>query len=156
MPAIPTLVIGCGNQLRTDDGVGPAAAGIVESWHTPGIKVRIVQQLLPELIDELANVDRILFLDAAINQQDCPFRLVAVEPRKSNRILGHHATPASLLALLRELNGNQPEAFLLTISASSFEHGAELKTCTQENLQAALLEITRWIQAPRSSIGTPE
>ena len=57
-----SLVIGIGNPLRGDDGIGwrlaaqlPAGAGLV---------VRCRQQLTPELAEELAAVERVLFLDA--------------------------------------------------------------------------------------------
>jgi len=80
-----SLLIGIGNPLRGDDGVGP---WLVETWgrrrawrgevrgeecaeecgerpELPArLRVRVVDQLLPELAEELAAVRRVLFVDA--------------------------------------------------------------------------------------------
>jgi hypothetical protein len=77
LPIPSSLLIGIGNPLRGDDGVGP---WLVETWGrrrgwrraargkggerlTP-IRVRVVDQLLPEVAEELAAVRRVLFVDA--------------------------------------------------------------------------------------------
>ena len=140
-----TLVIAYGNRLRGDDGVGPAAADIVAQWQLHGVKVRIVHQLTPELADEMKSVERVLFVDAALSAGECPFASRAVTPNKSRRPLAHHETPASLLALLCELEGRAPQAWLLTISAYSFDHGAPLSAEAEDNLQAALAWMRAWV-----------
>ncbi len=62
-----SLVIGLGNPLRSDDGIGwrlaaqlPARAGLV---------VRCRQQLTPELAEDLAAAERVLLLDACLGPQ---------------------------------------------------------------------------------------
>lgn len=57
------LVIGLGNPLRNDDGVGWWLAQRAESQRAAP-RVLMVQQLTPELSLELAVVRRVLFLDA--------------------------------------------------------------------------------------------
>ncbi|MFN7898679.1 MAG: hypothetical protein ACK5N0_03300 [Synechococcaceae cyanobacterium] len=57
------LVIGIGNSLRGDDGVGWWLAQRAERWLPPD-RVRAVRQLTPELAAELAAATRVLFLDA--------------------------------------------------------------------------------------------
>jgi hypothetical protein len=65
-----SLLIGIGNPLRGDDGVGP---WLVETWGRrrawrgvlpARLQMRVVDQLLPELAAELAVVRRVLFVDA--------------------------------------------------------------------------------------------
>ena len=143
MNTIHTLVIACGNPLRGDDGVGPAAAEIVNSWQTPGVKVLSVHQFVPELIDEMKQVKRVLFIDADANTETSAFRTRVVEPKKSRRSFGHYETPANLLAMVRDLEGRTPEAWLVSISAHSFDHGEALTEDTQHHLHAALV----WIRA---------
>ena len=143
-----TLVIACGNQLRGDDGIGPAAADIVTSWRTPGVRVLTVHQLVPELIDEMKHVERVLFIDAAVNAGDSAFESCRIEPRKSRRLLGHHDTPANLLALLRDLEGRMPEAWLVSISTSSFAHGEEITEAAQVYLHAAIVWIRAFLAEP--------
>jgi hydrogenase maturation protease len=148
MHPVHTLVIACGNSLRGDDGVGHAAADIVKSWQTPGVKVLSVHQLVPELIDEMKEVQRVLFIDAGTNNADRAFEHCNIEPKQSRRFFGHHDTPANLLALLRELDGRAPEARLLSISACSFDHDDGLTAVAGDNVHAAIEWIGKFLSEP--------
>jgi hydrogenase maturation protease len=148
MKRVHTLVIACGNPLRGDDAVGLAAAEIVASWQTPGIKVRAVHQLVPELVDEIKEVGRVLFIDAGIATNGKKFGTCVVEPKPSLRFFGHYDTPSNLLALLRELDERVPEARLLAISVCSFGHGDELTEIARDNLQAAIAWIREFLAEP--------
>jgi hydrogenase maturation protease len=148
MNPIHTLVIACGNLLRGDDAVGSTAAEIVESWQTPGVKVLSVHQLVPELIDEMKDVRRVLFIDAGTKTNDRKFDTCVVEPKHSRRFFGHYDSPANLLALLCELDGRVPEARLLAISGCSFGHGDELTETAQDNLHAAVEWIREFLGEP--------
>ena len=145
MNTVHTLVIACGNPLRGDDAVGPTAADIVRSWQTPGVKVLTVHQLVPELIVDMQQVRRVLFIDAATNADDRAFQSGAVEAKKSRRFFGHHETAANLLALLHELGGPTTDARLVSISALSFDHGKELTASAKRNMEAALVWIRAWL-----------
>lgn len=57
------LVIGIGNPLRSDDGVGWWLARRAERW-LPASQLRAVQQLTPELAADVAAAARVLFIDA--------------------------------------------------------------------------------------------
>ena len=150
MNEVHTLVIACGNPLRGDDAVGPRAADIVKSWDAPGVKVLVVHQLVPELIGEMKQVERVLFIDAGTNAGEGAFQSRIVEPKKSSRLLGHHETPANLLAMLRDLEGRVPQAWLVTISAVSFHHGAEVTEEARNRLQRALAWIGAFLGTERS------
>ncbi len=63
------LVIGLGNSLRGDDGVGCWLAQRAERW-LPAERVRAVRQLTPELADDLAAAGRVLFIDAWVAPGD--------------------------------------------------------------------------------------
>ena len=58
------LVIGYGNTLRSDDGVGPRVAMAVASREWPGFNAIAVQQLTPELAEPLAAAELAIFVDA--------------------------------------------------------------------------------------------
>ena len=150
MNAVHTLVIACGNPLRGDDAIGSTVADIISSWRTPGVKVLTVHQLVPELIDEIQQVRRVLFIDAAATNADgSAFQSGVVEAKKSRRFFGHCETAASLLALLHELGGRTPDARLVSISAISFDQGKELTEGAKSNMQAALVWIRHWLPVSR-------
>ena len=141
---VQALVIAYGNCLRGDDGVGPAAGDAVLSWNMPGVRVLIVQQLVPELIEELKHAARVLFIDAARNVSG-PYSSSIVQLQKSRRPLGHHETPANLLALLYDLEGRAPRAWLLSIAAVSFDHGQQLSNTAADNMNEALAWVRNWL-----------
>lgn len=148
MNTIHTLVIACGNPLRGDDAVGPAAADIVTSWQTPGVKVLSVHQLVPELIEEMKQVQRVLFIDARVSAEDGAYEHRVLQPKASRRFFGHCETPANLLAILRELDGHAPKASLVTISAHSFDHGEGITARARTHLNAALDCIHAYLAEP--------
>jgi hypothetical protein len=55
VPTVPIeaelLVIGYGNSLRRDDGVGPRVAEAVEALQLPGVRTLTCQLLTPEFAD---------------------------------------------------------------------------------------------------------
>lgn len=143
---LETLIIAYGNPLRGDDGVGPTAAQVVDSWRLPGVRVVIVHQLAPELIDAMKQAGRVLFVDADCSGSEKAYAVREVEPKKSRHLLGHWESPASLLALLSELENRTPKAWLLTISGSAFEHGPQLSEAASTHLKTALLWIRGWLE----------
>ena len=141
-----TLVIGYGNRLRGDDGLGQAAADLVRGWQMPGVEVRTMHQLVPELADVVAKTDRVLFIDAAVpgSIQGC-FTCNRIAPLRSRPTIGHYETPANLLGLVHALEGSSPDAWLLSIAASSFDPGDALSEDAEHNLREGLAWIRRWL-----------
>jgi hydrogenase maturation protease len=142
---IHTLVLGYGNPLRGDDGVGPHVAEIVESWKIPGVKAMACHQLTPELVKEIKRVKRVLFIDATMDQLSDGYTAYRAEPHKSRRSLGHHETPGNLLALARDLEQAEPDAWLVTISALALEHGEAISEIAEDNMKRALVWIRAWL-----------
>jgi hydrogenase maturation protease len=89
--------------------------------------VRSVFQLAPELAADLADVEQAVFVDASVDLPPGEISLARIHPRTSAKSpLGHHSTPAELLALTTAAYGRAPRAWLLQIGAASFELGAPL------------------------------
>jgi hypothetical protein len=66
LKTITVLVIGYGNTLRGDDGVGYQVAETVAEWQLPQVRSIAVHQLLPELAADIAEVDLVIFVDAVV------------------------------------------------------------------------------------------
>ncbi len=58
------LVMGYGNMLRSDDGVGQQVARAVAKWEIPNVDAIAVHQLTPELAERLTKTDIAIFVDA--------------------------------------------------------------------------------------------
>jgi hydrogenase maturation protease len=129
------LVIGYGNELRGDDGVGPRIARAVSSWGLPQVRALDVQQLTPELADAIGQADRVVFVDAAVGGEEV--RLSPLQGKPGLRS-GHGSNPRELLALAELLHGKQPEAWLLTVPAENIELSEKLSPSCARGLEAAL------------------
>ena len=134
------LVIGYGNELRGDDGVGPKVAAAVEALHLPGVRTLICQQLSPEHAEPVSQARRVVFVDAAV---DAPreVQLRKLEPADSSQLMAHAADPRTMLALARDIFGHCPEAWWLTIPDEHTGFTEELSPSVQRGLKEAIDKI---------------
>jgi hydrogenase maturation protease len=110
------LVIGYGNTLRGDDGVGPRVAEAVGHLRLPGVRTLICPLLTPELADQIAHAAKVIFVDAAVDvPKEVQWR--KLEPNETSQLMAHAADPRTMLALARDVFGHVPEAWWLTIPA---------------------------------------
>lgn len=117
------LIIGYGNPLCGDDGVG---------WHVVEALTSVVpknsavtlHQLTPEWAEPISAADHVIFVDAAIpgTPSDCPgdvncFPITAATGQPGS----HETTPDGILAMAADLFGRCPPAHMVTITGDSFE-----------------------------------
>jgi hydrogenase maturation protease len=140
------LVIGYGNELRGDDGLGPLVAKAVAAANIPGVRVLTARQLLPEFAADLAQVRLIVFVDAweTWRENGIEMRPLAIED--ATDWCTHQADPRTLLALTKAIWGQAPEAWWLTVSGQDFDFGERLSGMAEENARQALACLTRSIQ----------
>lgn len=109
------LIIGYGNPLREDDGIGWRAAELVKCQIGPGAaKVVECHQLTPELALEIEQASMVIFLDAAIDRAPACIALMQISP-ETRRGCSHQITPCELLALANQT----PPAYWLTCGIAS-------------------------------------
>jgi len=161
-----TLIVGYGNELRGDDGVGPHVARALEAMALIGVRVLVRPQLTPDLAAEIAACDRVVFVDAgAVPAQAraggdgdlvC---LREVRPAATPNASAHAPTPEAVLALALALFGHQPAAWLVTIVARDFSFGTRLSAETQRGaaiaisqIRARLAAVTR-VRAAKANFG---
>jgi hydrogenase maturation protease len=134
------LIIGYGNELRSDDGVGPRLAAAIEKMSLPGVRTIACHQLMPELAETVSQADRVVFVDAAVDEpKEVRFR--KIEPSSSSQLMAHAADPRTLLAMARDVYGRCPAAWWLTVPAVNLEFGEAFSPLTQSGFEAALLKI---------------
>jgi hydrogenase maturation protease len=131
------LVIGIGNPLRGDDGIGALLADQVGG--------RSVQQLTPELAAELAELEAVLFIDAWLAPAGAAARLTQISPAVG-AVGSHRLEPAQLLAISQALYGRSPQAHLLRVPAYGFDHGTALSAELQAALPAARALLHQWMR----------
>ena len=138
------LVIGVGNTLRRDDGLGPWLAERVAAWGLPGVTTRVVHQLMPELAIDISGHDGVLFLDASASAQISP--IIEVAPVANSQGWGHTLNPGELLALANCFEARARKAFLVPVPGSDFEFGEGLSDAAQQAGERVLTDIRRLLR----------
>jgi len=135
------LVVGIGNTLRGDDGVG---ARVVESLpRDVRAETMTVQQLTSGLVEPLARADRVLFIDADAARDSV--RLTPLRPAAKETRLGHAVSAEELLLWTLIEHETCPPAWMVSVPGRSFEFGEELSPETQRAVPVARRVVIDWL-----------
>jgi hydrogenase maturation protease len=151
------LIIGYGNSLRGDDNVGCHVAQMLNQHYQADPEVRVIgsHQLTPEMAEDIAASEFVLFLDAAAGEPAGNTKTVAVNPQPGPASFAHHLNPALLLAAAMELYGSAPPAQLLTMVGGTFEFGERLSPVVTQRLPAFFAEAHALVESNRGSVARP-
>jgi hydrogenase maturation protease len=138
-----TLIVGYGNTLRRDDGLGwRAAALLAEDPRLRGARVLWQQQLTPELAVDVGNVSLVVLIDVADGDEVGSISVRRLDPAASAAPAGsawtHHLEPETLIALARDLWNASPAVFVVSVGAASLEVGDGLSSAVEQALPAVV------------------
>ncbi|MGO9893781.1 MAG: hydrogenase maturation protease [Bryobacteraceae bacterium] len=137
------LIVGYGNRLRSDDGVGFRAAELLrERCVNCAVEILAVPQLTPELVEPVSRARHVVFIDAAAEGPPGEIRRRTLAAPSSGAVFTHQMTPEALLAGAAALYGASPSAVLYSISGESFAYGEHLTPAVER----ALTELVATIQ----------
>ena len=144
-----TLIIGYGNPLRGDDGIGPRAAELLadRGGATPlplpeGVQVLVCHQLTIELAPQIAEAARLILIDARATGEPGSIQQCVLTPViPDSASLTHHVDAQGLLAAAEMLYGHAPETLLFTVSGGSFDGGETLTPAVAAALPDLLARI---------------
>jgi hydrogenase maturation protease len=141
------LVVGYGNPLRSDDGIGQEVANAVASWQRPNVEAIAIHQLAPELAEKLAKADMAIFVDAypAKGEQEVEVRPLA--PAPTGTPSGHWCEPQILLAIAQALYGYYPRSWWVMVPGVNFTLGDRLSPLASQKMTAALESIDLLIKS---------
>lgn len=148
------LIIGYGNTLRSDDGIGPRVAEAIAAWRLPNVRAIALHQLTPELAESLAGAEVAIFVDARAGDPAVPghagvtFESIAAadaaadaDPAEAIAPSEHTSDPRRLLALTKRIYGRCPQAWLVSIPGVNFELGETLSEQARRGVDIALRRI---------------
>lgn len=127
------VVVGFGNTLRGDDGLGWRAAEAVAAA-MPDISILTTPQLEPELADTILNYDLAVFIDASREGTPGDIRCSPVASSADDSEFSHFLTPAALLAIARQLHGSSPTAHTISVCGEWFDVGDTLSPVVAASL----------------------
>ena len=136
-----TLVVGIGNAVRGDDGVGPFVIDLLRAARPEGMELRTAFTFLPELAEELPGHDAVVFVDADVLAGEVMLRPLGTQGREGF----HRFAPARLVAMARTL-GFEGQAWICSVPVSSMEAGDALshQAVLAAGRAAAVLLAVKW------------
>ena len=138
------LVIGYGNPLCGDDGVGQYVADRLdeaESVSGPEVEILARHQLTPELVEPISRADLVIFVDAQAGGKPGLLTVTEVTHEPQAAPFTHNMTPEALLSGACVLYGRYPQGVLYTLTAASFAYGDEFSPPVQAALPALIKAI---------------
>lgn len=144
MPRV--LIIGYGNPLRGDDGLGWRAAEQLREAAQLDTEVLTVHQLTPELAEDVSRAELVVFIDAGEGGAPGSWKHEEIAPDAGGQPFTHHVTPGSLVSAAGTLYGRAPRAVLYSMAGESFEFGEGLSLSVAAALPKMLEEVkaTAW------------
>lgn len=137
-------IIGYGNSHRRDDGAGRYVAEQLKLRFgaAPGVHVRSLHQLVPELAEALHPATAIVFVDATVAEG---FRGVLWGRIRTNPAMAgmdHGLTPGILLGLIQLLYHRSPPSWMVSLQGSDYGHGDALSRAAAVNAMKAVRQIS--------------
>ena len=147
------LVIGYGNLLRSDDGVGWHAAGrLLGDPRLEGAEVITCHQLTPELAADVARASLVVLIDASVNR-GAPGSVVVrrIQPWGDPPPLAwsHHLDPAALAGLASALYEAAPPMVVVSVAGASLALGDRLSPILQRALPGVVETVAEVVREHR-------
>ena len=123
-----TLIIGIGNPLRSDDGLGWIVAHQLMQEGEMDCDICAAHQLTPELAQQVAFAEKVIIIDASREGIPGELRIYPFSPDKREYVLirGTHAITIEELTLLAEcLYGRCAPVIVVTMAGADFSIGEQ-------------------------------
>lgn len=124
-PGSGSLIIGYGNRLRADDGLGWRAIELLaDDRRVTGARLLARHQLTPELAADFAEAALVVLIDADAGAPPGQVTVrQVVASTAGGPLLSHHIDPSNLVALSHELYGRLPAVYVVGVGALSLGEG---------------------------------
>jgi hydrogenase maturation protease len=133
--AAGVLIVGYGNPLRSDDGIGWHAARLLAADRLVGARVLACHQLTPELAEDVSRASLVVLVDAAAEGEPGSISVRRIgSPPPTPIIWSHHLVPETLAGLAVALYGTVPPIVLVSVAAESFAEGDGLSSALRQAL----------------------
>ena len=147
------LVVGVGNPLREDDGVGIVLVRRLHERYGERLATRELFTADLGLAEELAEVEELLVVDALAKAR--PGKPFVLEPlsagpvfHQGGALVSHTFEWPFVLAAARDLIGHAPRAQVLGISGARFGLSEELSPECTANAEAAFAFLCDYVDRP--------
>ncbi|HXX77183.1 MAG TPA: hydrogenase maturation protease [Ktedonobacteraceae bacterium] len=136
------LIIGIGNPLRSDDGLGWAVTEQLFRDCITGYDIQTVHQLTPELAQSMATAHLVVMIDASREGKpgEMSIRLLSL-PAQQSSASTHFTTPEELVLLTSAVYGQCPPVILVTLVGEDFSIGERLSSTVAANIPIVSMAV---------------
>ena len=141
-----TLIVGVGNPILSDDGVGIHVARRVKELGLKDVDVEELPASGLELLDMVLGYDTVVIVDAIVTEKEAPGKMFVLEEDDFERTI-HGTTPhginiATALAMGRRILSNQmpKEVFFVAVEAGDVVNVSEKLTPPVEAAMASIVD----------------
>jgi hydrogenase maturation protease len=142
------LVIGYGNTLRSDDGVGVWIAERIAELHLPEVDVKTFHQLFPDLAADMLPYETVIFIDASADGEPTAVRK-AISPPDKLPSSNHNVSPELLQQLAWKMYDAVVNLQVYTVRGENFEFGSALSPAVEKRASETVILIASQIQQSR-------
>jgi hydrogenase maturation protease len=138
------FLVGVGNLLRNDDGVGPLIAEKIAKMNISGVSVITSQLLNIELLEDAIGYERILIVDASAIGTGVMLKKIKC-PAGSAQASSHHLSPEFLLAMAQELYETDLNLYVCCVRGQNFDVGNTLSASVVDLIPQAVAKIEEFL-----------
>lgn len=123
------LIIGIGNPLRSDDGLGWVVAEQLSQEGTTkrSCTIHMVHQLTPELAQQMATATLVVMIDASREGEPGELHVRPLSlPAQPGPVGTHYTTPEELATLTAMVYGHCPPIVVVSMTGAQFGIGEQL------------------------------
>ena len=139
-----TCIVGIGNTLRSDDGAGAYVCRLLEDVNPAFVTIITTQQLDIGMTEDLAKFDRVIFIDASMEEDSFSFKPLEIENNPASSS-SHQINAGMLVSLARQLYTTNTQFYICAIGGQNFDMGKNLSEKTTINAHEAAALIRKWI-----------
>ncbi|MFN4220403.1 MAG: hydrogenase maturation protease [bacterium] len=126
------ILIGVGNDLRGDDGIGKE---FIQRFNLEGIDKFYVPFLDIDIAEKLKEYDVVIFVDASIKEDN--FKLSKIEEDKTMFTFSHYPSYKDLITLVKQFYNPNVCGYILEIGGKDFDYKSHLSNKAKNNIQKA-------------------
>lgn len=142
------LILGYGNPLRGDDGIGWIAAFQLQDCNQDkNVIIETSHQLTPELAEQFSEFELVVLIDADAQGAPGEIKIRTVEPADLQlEPINHFSTPESILAMAKDIYGKAPKTYIASISGETFDFQETLSPKIEAQLPGLIDSIQKIIK----------
>lgn len=142
-------IIGIGNSLRTDDGIGSYICEQLKRRQLNDTEIISKVELDPALAAELHQFKKLIIIDAAANNPSFDVRVFKPIQRlaqEATSISSHGVEAVTLASLMEKLYTSKPDIYLVAVKGYDFGVGMEPTESAIANAERAIELIVDLVQ----------